>query len=514
MNVNKESTSPLKDEIISIGKHSGVYFIGQALSRAVGFFMIPVYTRYISPTNYGSMEMIEILAGAIGMLIALGVSESMPRFYYKQKDEKSRNLVISTIVIGIIIIGVPLVIIFLILAKYLSIIILDDPLYKYFLQVSIISVLFGTLCEVGYTYLRMMYMAKKFVLIIIAQLILALSLNIYFIVYLGLDILGIFYSTLITQSIVAIILIFGILKTTSIKISFPVLKEMVIFGLPMVPSRVGTMLGFVSNRFFLRWMSSPDPAIALSQVGLFSLGHKFGLIINRFVNSPFNSFWGPRRLELVITTKPKAKEIVARVCTYSAILTIYISLLLSSGIKNVIEIMADPSYIDAYVVVPFVALSYVALGLELHFSTGIIYSGKTKWLTYISMGSLLIVIIWNFIFIPRFGLLGAATSNLAGYAFRIILIYFISQRLYPIKFEIKRLFILFFSAVFIFTISQFIELHNNYLTLFLRIFFVGFYPIFLYFFNFYNEDEISFIKEKNAFLFLTIKLNINKLSSK
>ena len=490
---SKENSSVIRNEIVSIGKNSLIYFIGQALSRAVGFFMIPLYTHYISPANYGSMEMIEIIAGAIGMILAMGVGDSMPRFYYEEKDQESRNKVVSTIILGLSIINIPLVLIFLLFSKFLSIVILDEAYYQYLLQVSIISIWFSMLCEVGYTYLRMRYMAKTFVILTMIQLFAALFLNIYFIVYLKLDILGIFYSTIITQGLTGLFLAGSILRKTGLKISFSLLRKLVIFGLPVIPSRVTTMLGFVSNRFFLRWMASPDPVIALAQVGLFSLGHKFGVIINRFVTVPFNSFWGPRRLELIVNNLPQSRETVARVCTYATLLTLYFALLLSAGIENLIEIIADPGYKGAHLVVPFVALSYVALGLETHFSTGILVSRKTKWLTYVSLISISVVLLWNFIFIPRFGLYGAATSNLAGFIFRLGFIYLISQRLYYVPFELKRLAILFFTALIVYVLSQFIEFQSVYLTFLLRSAFVLFYPLFLFILRFYSHGEISFL---------------------
>src|SRR5438874_2975881 len=61
-------SSALRKEVVSVGKHSLVYVIGQAISRAVGFLMIPLYTSYIAPSHYGAMELIEIVTAACLML--------------------------------------------------------------------------------------------------------------------------------------------------------------------------------------------------------------------------------------------------------------------------------------------------------------------------------------------------------------------------------------------------------------------------------------------------------------
>jgi len=492
---NHAESSALKKEVLSIGKHSMIYVAGRALTHAVGFFMIPVYTRFIAPKNYGSMELIGIITGVMALIISMGMADGMARFYYGEKDHTKRDEVVSTVIIGFSTMGLPVILLFLAISTPISSLILEGSQYSYYLQVSIVTVFFGMLCEIGYTYLRMLYMAKLFVAITITQLIIALSLNIWFVVFLKLDILGIFYSTLIHQGLVGSILSLMILKKTGFHVSLKRVWEMIKFGLPLVPSRIGLLLGFVSNRFFLRWMGSADPSVALAQIGLFSLGHKFGVIINRLVNAPFNSFWGPRCLELLLNKSLDSRTTVARVCTYATMCSVYLALILSSGIESVIEIIADPRYRGAHIVVPFVALSYVALGLEKHFTTGILYRKKTKWSTYISVCSLVIVLVWNYLFVPRYGLIGAATSNLAGFAVRVTLIYIVSQRLFPIPFEFRRLVIMFIVAVLLYSVSQAISFPSPYLTFIMRTSIVAFFPVVLFLFKFYHEGELEFARK-------------------
>src|SRR5206468_2026402 len=150
------------------------------------------------------------------------------------------------------------------------------------LQIAVAASWFGMLCEVGYSYLRMRYQARLFVAITIAQLTTALSLNIILVAGLHWDILGIFYSTLFSQAATGLLLAIVILRRVGCHFSFEILRKLLAFGLPLVLPQIGLMLGFYSNRFFLRWFTSPDPAVALALVGVFSLGHKFGVIVNRF----------------------------------------------------------------------------------------------------------------------------------------------------------------------------------------------------------------------------------------
>jgi O-antigen/teichoic acid export membrane protein len=494
-NKNKEFESGISKEVKSIGRKSGVYLVGQVLSKVVGFVMIPVYTHYISPTNYGAMEMIEILASCLAVIVAINFGESMARFYYAQKDQNERNMVVSTAYIGMAVLGIPIVLISLLFTPILGNIISDDPIYHYILKIAFISIWFAVICDIGFSYLRMIYKAKLFVTVVLSQLFIALFLNIYLVVFLKMDILGIFYSTLISQGLAGTVLAVGILRNTRLNFSIKYFLEFIKYGLPIVPSRIAMMLGFVSNRFFLRWANAADPTYALAQVGLYSLGNKFGVVVNRFVTAPFNSYWNPRRMEMILSEEPEARRTVARVCTYATLGTVYAALFISAGIESVIEIVADPSYHDAYLVVPFVTLAYIALSLETHFVTGIHYSKQTKWLTYIGILGLGIVLLWNYIFVPRFGLIGAATSNLAGFVVRLLFIYRVSQRLYRIPYELGRIGLILLISFIVYFITQKVSFESPYLTFLARMIIVSPFPFIFLLLRFYTDGERRFAWE-------------------
>ena len=86
-----ETQNTLRNEVIFAGEKSIIYAGGRVLSHAVGFLMIPVYTRFISPSLYGSMELIQIISSCVGILFFMGTSYSMARFYYAESKENEQN---------------------------------------------------------------------------------------------------------------------------------------------------------------------------------------------------------------------------------------------------------------------------------------------------------------------------------------------------------------------------------------------------------------------------------------
>src|SRR5262249_10593018 len=93
------SMSSKTTELKFLLKHSSIYGIGTVLSRAVAFLLLPLYTRYLTPTDYGVLELIDTTTGLVGIVVGLGVSTSVSRFYYQRETEAERNRLMSTVYI-------------------------------------------------------------------------------------------------------------------------------------------------------------------------------------------------------------------------------------------------------------------------------------------------------------------------------------------------------------------------------------------------------------------------------
>ena len=100
MAVTEASGDPFPRSLSAMVRHllkdSAVYGIGAVLSRLVGFVMIPVYTRVLTPSDYGVIETITRVADVFGLVMALGIAGSLQRFYSDAKDDGERRALAST----------------------------------------------------------------------------------------------------------------------------------------------------------------------------------------------------------------------------------------------------------------------------------------------------------------------------------------------------------------------------------------------------------------------------------
>src|SRR5438876_10203653 len=60
----------LTDILKKIGTNTLIYSLGGILGRAIGFVMIPVYTRYLTPADYGIIELLDLTTYLIGTIAA------------------------------------------------------------------------------------------------------------------------------------------------------------------------------------------------------------------------------------------------------------------------------------------------------------------------------------------------------------------------------------------------------------------------------------------------------------
>jgi len=465
-------TSDLAQEGKKIARHSLVYGLGVILNRVIGFLMIPIYTRLLTPSDYGVLELLSLTTDIIGMAISMGLSAAMYRFYFEHEDERERNTVVSTAFIAFGSIALVCLASLSFTTGFLARTILDSERYASYFLVTFTSLWFGTMSQLGFDYLRMRQRSVLYLVISAAKLLLSLGLNIYLVVFLKLGVLGILYSTLISSMATTVVLVLPILYRIGLRFSFSSCARMIRFGAPLIPSSLGAYLVHVSDRYFLKHYGS------LSETGLYSLGYKFGNLPNTFVTSPFIQIWFARRFE--VYKKPNAEEIFGTIFTYFCLVIAFVGLGISVVTKEALEIIANPDFWEAYKVVPIIVLSYTVFSFHYHFNMGILINKKTKYLAYINGSNGVLNLGLNFLLIPRYGMYGAAYATLFSFVYKVTLTYIVSSRMFRVHFELVKVLKIFMVAGLLYAASMWVSADSIYVRLALKTLLVCLYPAVLW----------------------------------
>jgi O-antigen/teichoic acid export membrane protein len=470
-----------------IAKHSAVYGLSSVLDRAVSFLMLPVYTRFLTPADYGIMELLYMTSSVISLVVGLGLESAVNRFYFDYATEEERKKVVSSAMVGyggLILLVIGAIIPF---SGYLAELILDSREHTDLFMVSLSSLAFGMVLPIFFAYIRVQQKSVQYLTAKVSATVATLGLNIYFVVYAKLGVMGILLSTLIVTLLSLLVLGILILRKVGLKFNFGLMKEMIRFGMPLIPSNISAYIVHSSDRYFVK------EYVDMTATGLYSLGYKFGTLVNQFVTSPFIQIWSPRRMEYF--GKEGYERIYARIFTYFCAVSLFVGLLISLLSKEVIYFMAAPSFRSAYKVVPIIVLAHIIFSFHYHFNVGILMKKATKYIAYVNISNGILNLILNFIMIKYWSIWGAAIATLICFIFKVSMTYYYSNRFYKIQMEWLRITVLFATSIALYFAGTFIETGNLYADIGTKAALGFSFPLLLYLLRFFNAEEIKRFKQ-------------------
>lgn len=475
------------EELKNLSKHSLVYMLGSIAGRMVGFIMIPVYTRYLTPADYGVLELVSLTIDIIGMFAALGINTAITRFYYDYKEQKERDEVITTALLSTILLAAIPTVILIFEADWLSTLVFGEATYSYYFQLLLASNYLDLVVIVPMTVLTIREKSTTYVIFSMIRLALSLGLNIYFVVILEYGIVGILYSSLISIAVNCLALSLIIFGKMRIRFRLAKAWKMVRFGAPLVVAALGTFVLNFADRYFLEHFGT------LGMVGLYSIGYKFAIAMSELLHKPFILMWNVFMFK--IADRPDAKQMYARVMTYNSFVVVFCALAMSVLIKDVLRIMVTPEFFDAHKVVPFILSGFYFYYMMPILDVGIMLTKKT-YLRAINVTTAAVVnLALNYFLISKFQMMGAAYATLLSYAFLAVMTLVVSGRVFRVPYEYFRLAKLFASALLVFAISRVIEIDSLILSIVVKLGIVLLFPLLLVPMRFYDEKERRKVSE-------------------
>lgn len=418
-----------REQIRAIGRHTLIYGAGVVATKLASFIMLPVYTRYLTPADYGVLELLSMTIEIIGTIAGMGLSAAVFKFYVDHEGTNEQRTIMSTAGVATLALGVVTSGLGLLFSPALGHLVFgqgagSNPVY---FRLFFLIYLVQSAEMVPLLLLRARNESWAFVGASVAKLIGQLTLNIVFVVYLHMGVLGVLRSNLIITSISATGLTAYAVWRVGAHFSLPKFKGMARFGYPVMPWLLSNFVLVFSDRYFLN--NSAGPAV----VGIYSLAYKFAFLLAAFAFMPFNMVWDPQRY--AIARKENAPRIYARVFTYLNIGLGVIAMLISVYVDDLLRIMATPPFRPAALLVPVLLAAQVIYSWTAFCNVGLFLRDRTRVLSRLSFVAVASVLVLNVLLIPRFGAWGAALATLGGYAVRSGTVIVASQRAYRIPYE-------------------------------------------------------------------------------
>jgi len=478
------------DKLKELTKDTAIYGISTMVGRFLNFILVPLYTNIFPPADYGIIQLIYAYVAILNIVFIYGLDSAYLKFAsFKDIGDEKDNF--STPYIAIFISSLLISFLIIINSEAISTS-LSIPLeYHYFIYLAAAILFLDANVVIPFLKLRLDRKAKVFSLYRIINISVNIFLNVYLILILHWGIEAIVISNLIASAVSLMLVSFTIIKNFKLKFHSLLFKRLLKFGLPFLPAGFAVMLVQVIDVPILEKLTD------LKTVGIYKANYKLGIFMMLFVNM-FQFAWQPFFLQNA--KEPNAKEMFSKVLTYFTLVGSIILVILSLFISDLAQIkiagfsIIGVQYWAGLNIVPIILLAYLINGMYSVFSAGIYIEEKSIYVPIITGTGALVNVVINFLLIPVLSLTGAAIATLASYFVMALGYYYVTQKFYKVKYELKRIGHIFIAVLLVGILFYYLQSIDSLLFSY-KIILLILFTLYIYFVA-VNRDEINLIKKK------------------
>jgi O-antigen/teichoic acid export membrane protein len=324
--------------------------------------------------------------------------------------------------------------------------------------------------------------------VVLLQFVVAMVLNIVFVVQLSMGVKGVLLGNLLSHFLSLPVAVWLVSSRAEMSFEPRLVRPLLTFGLLVVPGVVTAWINNFSDRYILNLFGQLD------EVAIYGIGYKFGMVIQFLIVWPFQLGWPA--LAFAISNRPEHKATYSRVLTYLTAILGAAVVAMSVLSRFVVPVAVGQGYEGAFRVVPYVALGYAFTGIYFCLSPGIHVAGKTRYLPILLGVSASVNIALNFALIPHFGMMGAAAATTLSFLVSASGAWVLAQKFYPVEYETSRLLKIAAAGAVSYMMSLLIEPQAVWAgVLWFSFWGLAAFPLFLLIFGFFRSGEISEIKQ-------------------
>lgn len=402
-------------------RHSIIYTLSGSLVKAVPFLLLPVLTRFLSPSEYGLLAIYQI-AFQIGMvLVGLRTHGALAVNYY-QLEERHIWKYSGTLMYIIICTFFPVFAIVLILEPILSSL---TGLPILWIEAAVVAAAGQSIALLTLTLFQVQKRPKDFAIFQISQMSLNIMISLFLVIEMGLGwkgrISGIVFANL-TFGFLAVL----ILKRLGLNMKFDrgYTKDALAFGVPLLPAALGRWMMTGTDRLFINSM------IGIKETGLYAAGYQVGMVVYLLADS-FNKAWFPFLFENLKENEEKLRVRIVRFTYIYFAFILFVAWLIGLGAPHIISLVLGEGYEESAQFVFWIAFGYAGVAMFLMVVNYIAYVKKTYILAWITFSCGLLNVGLNYVLVRLNGAVGAAQATTLCYFISFFLTWFLSMRVCP-----------------------------------------------------------------------------------
>ena len=414
-------------KLLSLLSDVAVYGISNMLSQLIGFLLLPVYTRYLTPEDQGLIAMILAVTAFFAPLANTGIGSAIFRRFNREKDETERGRVLSTGLISITASSLVVLAVSLVFAEPIARLAVGDAGAVNLVRVGLISMAASAIGLAPMAVLRAQRRVKITALINVSKLLLSVACTIWMVVVLQWGVWGVLAGSLVADVVFMVILFTITSRFFRYGFHFDIWRQLLDFGLPLVPHQFQLLGLGLLGQYTVGHM------LGMREAGLYSVAIKLSMPIAFVVNSVANA-WTPFKYEIHANDEDPAAFFRTSFTYYFAgVVYLWVGVCLWG--PEVVWLMTDRSFHDAAWLVPVVGLIPISQGLASMIGTGMEVSDNMRPYPLVSLAGLIVALVGVVYLVPRLGGAGAAIGSAAAWMTMGLALYYFSQQRFRIHYD-------------------------------------------------------------------------------
>jgi O-antigen/teichoic acid export membrane protein len=388
-----------------------MFGVGLLITRLTSIVLLPVYTRVLTPADYGVLAFLDSTQELLRLALATSLVAATGRFHFDTESEDRRSQVWWTSLAAMSGFGALAIGAILPLAPFLARHTLGPEVTNggLLFALMLISLWFALAEGLFLNHLRVIKRSRLSVVLSLMRLFANAALNITLLYHFKWGVASVLWGNL-AVGIVWMLIHFAIFAKLRGFASFDwtYLRPMMHFGAPLMAVALLSVGMHQVSRYVLLWFYTPY------ELGIYSLAYTIGQGITGLVLTPFSQIWSVVVFE--IDKLPDSKRTFGLIFGMFGRGLALVLLAASLGSTFAVQILADPAYWPAADLIPIIAFAYFFFALDDHFRVPALLQKRTLALVPVYGFAVVSSLILNLILVPLAGATGAAWASVATFA--------------------------------------------------------------------------------------------------
>jgi len=386
---------------------ASLYGFFTLLRRVVSFALTPLYTHYLSPTDFGVLELLSIAGTFVSILGGFKLDAAFYRFYVAATTDEERRRVLSAAMLTSLAFSTAIVLPLLVLVTMHPIESGTTTIPVGAVHLVLAAMWLDLATSVPLAYCRATNRVAFLGTVSTTQALTTGALATFLLVAVGMDYTGVLWAMLVGTALTAISALV-VVRPSVLAWDAGVAGSLLRYGLPMLPASLFMYVLSSSDRYFLARFAS------FADLGVYAVAAKFALALHLLVMGPFGEMWATNQFRLY---EERNGDLYRRVAlTYLG--TLFVAALAIAYFSYDFILFAfDERYAGAAFLTPLLVMSVVYWGIVPTQDLGCLVTPGKTWIRSVATATgAIVAVAASFVLTPRFGTYGAACAGIAGYA--------------------------------------------------------------------------------------------------